>query len=389
MLCTKEVLFFRDIPEGYRKNEKIMFAGVDFSGIQSFIYQDDSVESLCEIASRSEYIQLLTLKINQELTEILEDYYYTPITVSSGKRQAIIKNSKNARSIFEDHLKKVQETVFFENQGKIGVFYGITHVLLQNRVSGGYNGALLALANTIELNKYQSYNLYASDPKYSGQSPYSVYSLLPKKESENSNSLDSIKLAAVKMDFDNLGHLFSSIGEADVKAGISKTITETINKAVSGIKNIHLIYAGGDDIFFICPFNDMIEVIQIVYLNIKKRVYEEPALEDYKKAFGISCGICLFHKDVPIIHYMDNAENELLKSKDRGKNRITVENLSISWDEWQKLYEIIHRYSHSLDSKKRDDLYSFKFRHYLKVLGENSCDKKDRDFIRQLLTREQ
>ncbi|NLX65156.1 MAG: hypothetical protein GX022_10380 [Clostridiaceae bacterium] len=389
MVWAKEVLFFKDIPSGYRENEKIIFAGVDFSGIQSFIYQDDSMESLNEIAGRSEYIQLLTVKINEELTEILEDYFYTPITVSSGKIQAIIKNNKNAQSIFENHLKKVQETVFLENQGKIGIFYGTTHAQLRNRDSGAYNDAFLALANVIERNKYQSYNLYVADSQYLSQTPYSVHSLLPKKESGNSVSLDSIKLAAVKMDFDNLGNLFSSIREADVKAGISKTITETINEAFSEVKNIHLIYAGGDDIFFICRFKDMIEVIQTVYLNIKRRVYEESALADYKKDFGISCGICLFHKDVPIIHYMDNAEIELLKSKDRGKNRITAENLSISWDEWQELYEIMQRCSHVLEPKKRDDLYSFKFRHYLKVLGENYCEPRDRDFIRQLLTTEQ
>jgi len=389
MLFTKEVLFFKYIPQGYRENEKVLFAGVDFSGIQNFIYQDDNIESLNEIAGRSEYIQLLTVKINEELKEILEDYFYTPITVSSGKIQAILKNDKNARSLFENHLKKVQETVFFENQGKIGIFYGATHVLLQNRGSGGCNDAFFALANVIERNKYQSYNLYVSDSQYSGQAQYSVHSLLPKKESENSIFPDSIKLAAVKMDFDNLGNLFSNIREADVKADISKTIKETINEAFSEVNNIHLIYAGGDDMFFICPFKEMIEVIQTVYLNIKRRVYEEPVLADYNKDFGISCGICLFHKDVPIIHYMDNAENELLKSKDRGKNRITVENLSISWDEWQELHEIMHRCSHVLEPKKRDDLYSFKFIHYLKVLGENSCEKKDKEFIRQLLSREQ
>lgn len=385
MLWTKEALLFKDIPDGYRKNEKIMFAGVDFSGIQSFIYQNDSMESLNEITLRSEYIQKLTIKINEELTEILEDYFYTPITVSSGKIQAVIKNSKNAGSIFDNHLKKVQETIFFENQGKIQLFYGVINALLKDRSFGsGYNCAFSALANVIEQNKYHSLNLYEAGLEYSDQSHYSICSLLPKRESENF-SLDGIKLAAVKMDFDNLGNLFSNIKEADVKSDISITITETVNKAVSDIKNIHLIYAGGDDIFFICQFNHILEVIQTVYLNIKRRIYEEPALAEYKKDFGISCGICLFHRDVPIIHYMDNAENELLKSKSRGKNRITIENLSISWDEWQELNEIMHRCSHVLYSK-REDLLSFKFKHFLKVLAENSCEPKDRDFIRQLLT---
>ena len=157
---------------------------------------------------------------------------------------------------------------------------------------------------------------------------------------------------------------------------------------MSGIKT-YAIYAGGDDIFFICPFSCILEVIQTVYLNIKRRIYEEQELANYKDDFGISCGICLFHRDVPMIHYLDNAETELLKSKDRGKNQITVENLSLSWSEWKKLNEIMDRCNHTLDSKKREEFLRFKFRHFLQVLAQNACDIKDRDYIRQLLTRVQ
>ena len=389
MLCTKEALVFKNIPEGYRKNEKIIFVGVDFSGIQGFIYQNYSMESLNEITRRSDYIQKLTIKINEELAKILEEYFYTPITVSSGKIQAIIKNNKNAGSIFENHLKKIQETVFLENQGKIQIFYGATHALIQNRSSGRYKSAFSVLMNVIERNKYQSSNLYELDSEYSGHSGYSICSLTPERESENFISLDSIKLAAVKMDFDNLGNLFSNIMEADIKEDISEKIIEIIDKAVTGINSLHLIYAGGDDIFFICPFDCILEVIQTIYLNIKRRVYEEQALASYQNDFGISCGICLFHRYVPMIYYLDNAETELLKSKSRGKNLITVENLSLSWDEWQQLNEIMNRCSHIFDPKKREDLLRFKFRHFLQVLAENACDLKDRDYIKQLLSQNQ
>ena len=389
MLWTKKALFFKDMPEGYRKNEKILFAGVDFSGIQGFIYQNDSMESLNEITRRSEYIQQLSVKINEELTGILKEYLYTPITVSSGKIQAILKNNKDAARVLESHLKNIQEIVFLEYQGRIQIFYGVTYAWIRNKNSGRYNSAFPALMNVIEKNKYQSTNLYELDSESSGYSRYSICSLLPEKEYENSIGFDSIKLAAVKMDFDNLGNLFSSIMEADVKANISEKIIEIIDKAVSGIKNLHLIYAGGDDIFFICPFSCILEVIQTVYLNIKRRIYEEQELANYKDDFGISCGICLFHRDVPMIHYLDNAETELLKSKDRGKNQITVENLSLSWSEWKKLNEIMDRCNHTLDSKKREEFLRFKFRHFLQVLAQNACDIKDRDYIRQLLTRVQ
>ena len=72
------------------------------------------------------------------------------------------------------------------------------------------------------------------------------------------------------MDFDNLGNLFSNIMEADIKEDISEKIIEIIDKAVTGINSLHLIYAGGDDIFFICPFDCILEVIQTIYLNIKE-----------------------------------------------------------------------------------------------------------------------
>ena len=389
MLWTKEALFFKDIPKGYRENEKIMFAGVDFSGIQGFIYQNDNMESLNEITRRSEYIQRLTVKMNEELIEILEGYSYIPITVSSGKIQAIIKNNKRARSVLRAYLEKMQGIVFVENQAKIQIFYGITYAWIRSRNCEGYDSALFTLMNVIERNKYQSANLYELDPEHSGDDRYSICSVLPLRECENSVNLDSFKLAAVKMDFDNLGNLFSNLKEADVKADVSATIIEIIEKAVTGIENIHLIYAGGDDIFFICPFTYILETIQIAYLNIRRRIYEEDSLADYRKDFGISCGVCVFHRDVPMIHYMDNAEKELLKSKGKGKNQITVENLSFGWEEWQELNEIMSRCSHIINSKKREDMQSFKFKHFLQVLSENACEFKEREYIKRLLERDQ
>ena len=94
---------------------------------------------------------------------------------------------------------------------------------------------------------------------------------------------------------------------ADVKP-ISAKIIEIIDSCVRH-KNLHLIYAGGDDIFFICPFSCILEVIQTVYLNIKRRIYEEQELQITKILRDL--GICLFHRDVPMIHYLDNAETEL------------------------------------------------------------------------------
>ena len=339
MLCTKEAWFLK-IYLKVIENEKIIFVGVDFSGIQGFIYQNYSMESLNEITRRSDYIQNLQLKLMKNY-KILEEYFYTPITVSSGKIQAIIKNNKNAGSIFENHLKKIQETVFLENQGKIQIFYGATHALIQNRSSGRYKSAFSVLMNVIERNKYQSSNLYELDSEYSGHSGYSICSLTPERESENFISLDSIKLAAVKMDFDNLGNLFSNIMEADIKEDISEKIIEIIDKAVTGINSLHLIYAGGDDIFFICPFDCILEVIQTIYLNIKRRVYEEQALASYQNDFGISCGICLFHRYVPMIYYL-TMQRLNFKIKEQGK-KFNNCGKPFLLDEWQQLNEIMNR----------------------------------------------
>ena len=106
---------------------------VDFSGIQGFIYQNDSMESLNEITRRSEYIQQLSVKINEELTGILKEYLYTPITVSSGKIQAILKTIRDAARVFESHLKNIQEIVFLEYQGRIQIFYGVTYAWIRNK----------------------------------------------------------------------------------------------------------------------------------------------------------------------------------------------------------------------------------------------------------------
>ena len=68
-VMDKKALFFKDMPEGYRKMKNFV-CRVDFSGIQGFIIRMTVWKALMKSIRRSEYIQQLSVKINEELTGI-------------------------------------------------------------------------------------------------------------------------------------------------------------------------------------------------------------------------------------------------------------------------------------------------------------------------------
>lgn len=383
MLWMKDALFFKDIPNGYHRNEKVMLIGIDFSGIQNFIYQNDSIEKLNQISMRSEYIQLLTVKLNEELANLLGQYSYTSITVVSGKIQAITKTVEEAKILIINYIKKAQEAIFAENEGKIQLFYGITFTRIKDKHFNRYKNAIVSLMNVIDHDKYKCVNLYEIDFDRAKDISYSISTVLNGRKYSNSFKLSEMRLVAVKMDFDNLGNLFSVFQEADLKAKASSSIYRIIKDAVSSMENIHLLYAGGDDIFFICPFNEMIEIIQNMYHYIKSKIFEEDTLSNYAKDFGISCGACVFYREVPMLYFMDNSETELIKSKIRGKNQITIEDMSFSWIEW----EVITRIRSKIE--KRTSSMDFTFRHLFEATIDKTCDNKDRVFLKQLIERGQ
>ncbi|MCT4593246.1 MAG: type III-A CRISPR-associated protein Cas10/Csm1 [Anaeromicrobium sp.] len=166
-------------------------------------------------------------------------------------------------------------------------------------------------------------------------------------------SIGTDKLAYLKADVDNLGSIFSLGFNKDVegkminKNNISRTttlsrmldifftgrISEIIKKKY---ENCYVVYSGGDDLFIIGPWSEIIDF----------SIYME---EEFRSFVGnnanitISAGISMANVSTPVSKVADYVEGELEESKGRivkgeeyGKNHVTIFNRTMKWQDFKK-----------------------------------------------------
>lgn len=147
-------------------------------------------------------------------------------------------------------------------------------------------------------------------------------------------------LAVVKADVDDLGFIFSEgLGDA---FSISRyaSLSRMLNYFFTGwltneIKKNHrmtyTVYAGGDDLLLIAPWEDALNLGSKIGIRFKSYVGGNPNI-------SISMGINLMRPNSPVGLATEGAEENLEKSKeDREKNRLTVFSTTVKWDEFTRL----------------------------------------------------
>ncbi len=149
------------------------------------------------------------------------------------------------------------------------------------------------------------------------------------------------KIAALKMDVDNLGALFRGREKEKYKeyseameVFFSKTIYQNILKDYIDRQEVYPVFAGGDDLFFIGSWHIMPEVAE--------RIKQD--FEAFAKELGLvltlSGGIVLAHYSYPMIRLAEEAEEALELAKANGKDSITLFGQPMKWSEYEKCKEL-------------------------------------------------
>ena len=147
-------------------------------------------------------------------------------------------------------------------------------------------------------------------------------------------------LAVLKADVDFLGMIFS-LGIDNLSISRFATLSRMLNYFFSAvikdlIKNkfdkIYTVYAGGDDMLLIGPWEQLIEFTIEMQDKFKKFVAENPNIT-------ISAGISLFRPHSQVKVATEIAEENLEKSKSVGKDRLTVFATTVKWADVEKLVE--------------------------------------------------
>lgn len=173
---------------------------------------------------------------------------------------------------------------------------------------------------------------------------------------ENDNVLDFDGLAAqskgmerlgiLRMDIDNLGRIFSQgIPNATVSriATISSMIQLFFEGWVHQIacderfqNKVYAIYSGGDDLFFVGAWDAIVE--------LARQIREDFHLFTRNDSVTLSAGIVIEERKFPLYQAARNSGRALESAKARpGKNAIEFLGKTLSWSDFQRVYELQQR----------------------------------------------
>ncbi len=120
-------------------------------------------------------------------------------------------------------------------------------------------------------------------------------------------------------------------------------LEEYLNLTKPCFQNIYTVFSGGDDMILVGPWETLI----LFTLVLRSR------FRDYtgnSKSFTLSAGLSLVKPKRPIAAAVREADELLRRSKDAGKNRLTLFNTTTVWEELPELVDFFL----FLDEKRRD-----------------------------------
>ncbi|MGD9157371.1 MAG: type III-A CRISPR-associated protein Cas10/Csm1 [Desulfobacteraceae bacterium] len=152
-------------------------------------------------------------------------------------------------------------------------------------------------------------------------------------------------LGILKADVDQLGILMSC-GLKKEQFTISRlaTLSRQLNfyfavylphllKTDEKFIDIYTVFAGGDDLFLIGPWNRIIELVTLLRETFADYVC-------HNNEIHFSAGISIDKPNTPLDKLAVSAEEALEKSKNNGRNRITLFSETVEWAEFFGLLEI-------------------------------------------------
>jgi CRISPR-associated protein Csm1 len=153
-------------------------------------------------------------------------------------------------------------------------------------------------------------------------------------------------LGILKADVDNLG-LLMSCGLKEEQFTISRiaTLSRQLNfyfavylpwllKTEKSFNDIYTVFAGGDDLFLIGPWNRIIDLA-----NQLNKTFADYVCHNEKIHF--SAGISIHKPDTPVRFIAESAESELELSKGiEGKNCITIFSETIKWEKIKEINNV-------------------------------------------------
>lgn len=189
-------------------------------------------------------------------------------------------------------------------------------------------------------------------------------------------------LGILKADVDNLGLLFAcGIRKERLTLSRLATMSRQMNnyfsiflpyilKTEERFKNIYTVFAGGDDLFLIGPWNRIIEFAGCLHDSFKEYVCNN-------KHITISAGIALHKPNDPVLSFAETSEHALNKSKSGGKDSLTLFGATVKWDEFRELQMVKDEILEWLDSEKINNAMLFRLNELTEMREQEKAIQKN------------
>jgi CRISPR-associated protein Csm1 len=328
------------------------FFKCDISGIQSFIFNVPSNGAAREIKTRSNFVTETSNKcfacFQQEFENVKELY-------KGGGNFYVRLQSKLNDVEIQDFIAKVQESYRF-----LDIFPYIAFI----KDNGDNINDLLSKVNH-EMQKAKLQRPLINDlldtklPPLDTAASYKLNDIngqVPKDDRGNFLDFDNIaqrsegdqKIAALKLDVDNLGALFRDLNEEDYKI-LSDALKHFFNKKLQELiddkkitQNVYVVFSGGDDCFLIGSWNVIFDLaidIRNSFRDFQKELKQQIKLPENEITF--SAGIVVIPPKYPMIRLTEEVEEALDSSKRaEDKNSITVFGKTLRWNDFECSQEI-------------------------------------------------
>lgn len=152
-------------------------------------------------------------------------------------------------------------------------------------------------------------------------------------------------IGVLKADVDRLGEIFANGLDAKFQT-ISRTATLSRQldnffsmwlpytlKTEGRFNDIYTLFAGGDDLFIIGPWNRIIDAAEFIREKFSDYVCNNLHI-------SLSAGMVLHKPSVPVRTLSDSAEESLGSSKEAGRNAFTLFGQTVSWQKFAELQDV-------------------------------------------------
>jgi CRISPR-associated protein Csm1 len=331
------------------------FFKCDISGIQSFIFNIPASGAAQELKKRSifvtktseECLARFQKKFGVDKVGILYNgggNFYVRVQSESNNTEiqnfiAEIQKSYLAGDIFP-YIAFVKDNGDSVNKLLDEVNYAMQKAKLQRPLTDGLFEIKPPSLNNIDPHELTDIN---------GQMPKDKDSNFLDFETIAKSADGDDKIAAMKLDVDNLGVLFRGLSEADYKtlSGALKNFFDgTLKQLIAEknvMQNVYVVFSGGDDCFLIGTWNVLFDLA--ISIRNRFRDFQEELKQKIQfstqNEITFSAGMIVEQPRYPMIRLVGDVEESLDYSKrTENKNSITVFGKTIKWNEFEQSKKI-------------------------------------------------